>query len=206
METLLKYFPALSNRQKDQMALLGPLYNRWNSHINLISRQDIGSLYMKHVLHSLSIGRVVSFRPGTTILDAGTGGGFPGIPLAILFPGTAFHLADSTGKKIRTVESIAGELELQNVTTEQVRLEEIRGKFDFVTGRAVATLPEFYRWTGKNVSSTPRNSLPNGILYLKGGDLSQELRPFGKRATLFELREIFDEPAFDTKKLVHIAV
>ncbi len=206
MEIILKYFPGLTTEQREKMALLESLYQTWNERINLISRKDIGFLYPKHVLHSLAIARIIRFRPGTRILDAGTGGGFPGIPLAILFPDVHFHLVDATGKKINVVGAIAREAGLQNVTTEQARLEQLAGRYDFVTGRAVATLPEFYRWTAKNVSAQQKNSLPNGILYLKGGDLTSEIKPFGKRITLFDLHEIIGEPAFETKKLVHLAV
>jgi 16S rRNA (guanine527-N7)-methyltransferase len=206
MEIILKYFPDLMPGQQEKIAQLGPLYTFWNHRINLISRKDIEALYEKHILHSLAIARIIRFTKGTTILDVGTGGGFPGIPLAVFFPETRFHLIDSTGKKIRVVQSIADELKLENVTTEQIRAELLKGKFDFVVSRAVTGLPEFMKWVGKNVSANQQNALPNGILYLKGGNLDDEIKPYKNRIFVYYLNEYFSEPFFTTKKLLYLAV
>lgn len=206
METLLRYFPELTSLQRDRFEQLGPLYTEWNSQINLISRKDIESLYVKHVLHSLAIARFISFRNGTSVLDVGTGGGFPGIPLAILFPGASFHLVDSIGKKIRVVSEVVAELQLDNVTVSNVRAEQLTDSYDFIVSRAVTILPEFYGWIHKNIAKTHINSLPNGILYLKGGDLSAELAALNRYAVIYDLHEIFSEPFFETKKLVFIPV
>ena len=204
MEIILKYFPGLPEHQIKQLQQLQPLYTEWNSRINVISRKDIDQLYERHVLHSLSIAKFVRFRPGTSVLDVGTGGGFPGIPLAVLFPEVKFHLADSIRKKIKVVHEIAAALELKNVSAEQIRAEELKGKYDFVVSRAVTRLPEFVKWIGKNVASQQKNAVPNGILYLKGGDLREELKPFRKKVFVQELSEYFTEPFFETKKLVHL--
>ncbi|MFZ5429114.1 MAG: 16S rRNA (guanine(527)-N(7))-methyltransferase RsmG [Bacteroidota bacterium] len=201
-----KYFPGLDNNQYTAFDMLEPLYREWNEKINVVSRKDIGSLYEKHVLHSLAIARVIRFTPGSTILDVGTGGGFPGIPLAILFPSVKFMLVDSIGKKIRVVQAVAGSLGLNNVDAMQVRAETLTTRFDFVVSRAVTSLPEFMKWIRKNVSAENRNALPNGILYLKGGDLSDELKPFGKRPVVYDLSEFFSEEFFETKKLVYLPV
>lgn len=206
METLLRYFPDLTSLQRERFERLGPLYREWNSQINLISRKDIESLYVKHVLHSLAIARFISFRNGTSVLDVGTGGGFPGIPLAILFPGASFHLVDSIGKKIRVVSEVVAELQLDNVTVSNVRAEQLTDSYDFIVSRAVTILPEFYGWIHKNIAKTHINSLPNGILYLKGGDLSAELAALNRYAVIYDLHEIFSEPFFETKKLVFIPV
>jgi 16S rRNA (guanine527-N7)-methyltransferase len=201
-----KYFKGLDELQIQRFSALESLYGEWNEKINLISRKDIGSLYEKHVLHSLAIAKAIRFTPGTKVLDVGTGGGFPGIPLAIMFPETTFHLVDSIGKKIKVVNAVAEALELANVTAEQVRAEQLKDKYDFVVSRAVTLLPEFHGWIRKNVSSVSRNSMPNGILYLKGGDLAAELKPFGRRTVVYNLGEWFGEEFFVTKKLVYLPV
>lgn len=206
MEIILKYFPDLSPEQKEKFSRLEPLYQYWNERINLISRKDMEGLYEKHVLHSLSIARIIRFTKGTRILDVGTGGGFPGIPLAILFPEVRFHLIDSIGKKIRVVQTLAGELNLENVTTAQIRAEQVPDKYDFIVSRAVTGLPEFVKWVGRKINPVQRNAMPNGILYLKGGDLESELKPFKKRICVFELGDYFKEPYFETKKLVYLGL
>ena len=204
MDIILKYFPDLTAAQREKIEMLGALYNDWNQKINLISRKDMDGLYEKHVLHSLSIAKIVRFVKGTTILDAGTGGGFPGIPLAILFPETGFHLVDSIGKKILAVKAIAEALKLENVRAEQVRAEQLKGKYDYVVSRAVTQLPEFVKWVGKNVSPVQRNAIPNGILYLKGGNVDDEIKPFKNRTIIYPLSDFFTEPYFETKKLLFL--
>jgi 16S rRNA (guanine527-N7)-methyltransferase len=198
------YFPDLTPRQKEQFRSLPGLYREWNARINVISRRDIDQLEIHHVLHSLSIAKVILFAKGTRVLDVGTGGGFPGIPLAILFPETQFILIDSIAKKIRVVQEIIATLGLGNAETVRARAEEMEGRFDFVTGRAVAALPEFIRLAGKRVSSGSFNSLSNGILYLKGGDFGDELRGNRTASTIFNLSDWFAEDFFLTKKLIHI--
>jgi 16S rRNA (guanine527-N7)-methyltransferase len=202
---LLKYFPGLTDRQKDQFSRLLELYSHWNAQINVISRKDIDLLYERHVLHSLAIAKFIQFRPGTRVLDVGTGGGFPGIPLAIMFPEADFFLVDSIGKKIKVVNEVAMALELQNVRTAHQRAEEIRGQFDFVVSRAVTNFDEFHKWVRGKFSKTQKNTLGNGIIYLKGGDLEEELRNF-KKAEVVELKTWFDEEFFETKKLVYLAM
>ena len=204
MEQILKYFPNLSVKQQQQFAALDALYREWNAKINVISRKDIDNLYEHHVLHSLAIAHMIRFRPDTRILDFGTGGGFPGIPLAILFPETQFHLVDSIGKKIRVVNDVAQQLGLQNVRAEQIRAEELRQKYDFVVSRAVTDLNQFVKWVRGRFTSHQRHILPNGILYLKGGNLKQELAPFGRQITLYPIDEFFDEPFFETKMVIHL--
>jgi len=199
-----KYFP-LTPSQKEKFKKLGELYLPLNQRINLISRKDMPSFYLHHVLHSLSLGKFLSFQPGAEILDAGTGGGFPGIPLAILFPETRFHLVDSIGKKIKAVRHLAETLALDNVTTEQTRLEDHHKKYDFVVSRAVTQMDRFYKWTAKNIKEKGQHSVPNGILYLKGGDLSKELQNFPE-ARIYPLSDMFDEPFFETKKIVYLPV
>lgn len=204
MDIILKYFSRLTPEQKMMFEQLLPLYTDWNAKINVISRKDIDQLYERHVLHSLAIAKFIRFTPGTRVLDVGTGGGFPGIPLAVLFPETHFHLVDSIGKKIKVVNAIAESLGLKNVTAEQIRVEQLKGKYDFVVSRAVTQLPEFFSWVQKNISQKQQNTVPNGILYLKGGNLDAETRPYKKRAFVQELSEYFDEKFFETKKLVYV--
>lgn len=201
---ILKYFPDLSEKQQQQFSLLKELYTYWNAQINVISRKDIDLLYERHVLHSLGIARVITFRPGTHVMDVGCGGGFPGIPLAILFPGTHFYLVDSIGKKIKVVNEVAQGIGLQNLKAEHKRAEEVREKFEFVISRAVTEFPVFYNWVRDKFTKEQFNSLPNGILYLKGGDLSQEFKDFQKRAVFYDLKEYFAEEFFETKKVVYL--
>jgi 16S rRNA (guanine527-N7)-methyltransferase len=206
MKTITKYFPKLSETQLSLFEQLQPLYAEWNAQINVISRKDFPDFYEHHVLHSLAIAKLISFSPGTKVLDVGTGGGFPGIPLAILFPKTQFHLVDSIGKKIKVVTSVIESLGLQNVTAQQVRAEELTEKYDFIVSRAVTRLPEFVAWVQKNIARKQINALPNGILYLKGGDLQEELKPFKKNVFVKNLSDWFEEEFFETKKVVHLAV
>ena len=206
MDIILKYFPDITDTQKEKLGLLKDLYSEWNDKINVISRKDIENIYERHILHSLAIAKVLSFKPNTEILDVGTGGGFPGIPLAIMFPETNFHLIDSIGKKIKVVSEVADALNLNNVKAEQVRAEMVNKKYDFIVSRAVTSLPEFYEWVKNKVSKIQYHSLDNGILYLKGGDLSDELKPFGKRTKLYSLSDFFDEEFFETKKVVYLAM
>jgi len=204
MDIILKYFPGLTGSQQELIRALEPVYSEWNSKINVISRKDFSHFYERHVLHSLAIAKIISFREGTMILDVGTGGGFPGIPLAVLFPDVSFHLIDSIGKKIRVVKAVVDQLGLANVAAEQIRAEELKGKYDFVVSRAVTSLPLFMRWVQKNISTESKNALPNGVVYLKGGDLTGEVRSFGKRAFVQSISEYYDEEFFRTKKLVYI--
>lgn len=186
------------------MERLRPLYESWNDKINVISRKDIGNLYTNHVLHSMAIARVISFNPGARILDVGTGGGFPGIPLAILFPQTHFHLVDSIGKKITVVREVADELGLTNVRAEQVRAEDLNGEYDFVVSRAVTRLKEFHNWVRRKARPASTHALRNGILYLKGGDLDEEIAELNKPVQLFRLSDYFQEAFFETKKVVFV--
>lgn len=204
MEIILKYFPGLTEKQVELLGRLEPLYTDWNSKINLISRKDISEFYERHVLHSLGIAKLIRFTRGSKVLDVGTGGGFPGIPLAIFFPEAHFHLVDSIGKKVKVVKSVAEELGLQNVSAEQIRAEQLTDKYDFVVSRAVTRLPEFVPWVQKNISKKQINALPNGILYLKGGDLTEEVKPYRKKIFIQELSDYFEEPFFETKKVVHL--
>ena len=204
MHLILENFSNLSLIQKKQFELLDKLYKDWNDKINVISRRDLDFLYLKHVLHSLSIAKVVKFEPQAHVLDVGTGGGFPGIPLAIFFPKTNFHLIDSIGKKIKVVESIVNDLKLENVRCEQIRAENIiNKKYDFVVSRAVTRMPVFVDWIKKNIKTESTHDIENGILYLKGGDLENELKSFQKK-TIYDLSEYFKDSFFETKKLVHI--
>lgn len=203
-ELIFSYFPGLTDLQKDQFHRLLPLYREWNSKINVISRKDIDNLYLNHVLHSLGIAKMTSFKPGASILDVGTGGGFPGIPLAILFPETRFHLIDSIGKKITVVKNVAEGIELKNVQAEQIRAEQVKGEYDFIVSRAVTRLKEFYGWIHRKVKKQSRHSLYNGILYLKGGDLNEELAELKKPHQIFDLATVFKEDFFETKKVVYI--
>jgi 16S rRNA (guanine527-N7)-methyltransferase len=206
-----KYFPSLSQEQIRQFDLLKDLYSEWNAKINVISRKDIENLYVNHVLHSLGIAKVISFKKGTRVLDVGTGGGFPGVPLAILFPDVQFHLIDSIGKKITVVNEVVKGLELKNVTAEKERAEELKGKgakgsFDFVVSRAVTSLNELYWWTKILIKSEGFNALPNGMLFLKGGDLKEEIMELGKKAEVIELKKFFEEEFFVEKKVVYVRV
>ncbi len=200
------YFPGLTDTQKDQFSRLQEVYEHWNSQINVISRKDIELLYERHVLHSLGIAKVIGFKPQTTIMDVGCGGGFPGIPLAILFPECKFYLVDSIGKKIKVVNEVAGALGLMNVRAEHKRAEVVREKFEFIISRAVTEFPVFYRWVQGKVSIKQFNDLPNGILYLKGGDLTEEFKDFHKRVVYTDLKEHFKEEFFETKKVVYLPV
>ena len=206
MNPVASHFPALSQLQLEQLSRLGSLYRMWNERINVISRKDIDNLYTHHVLHSLAIARFITFKPGTRVLDAGTGGGFPGIPLAILFPDVQFTLADSIAKKITVVEAIVKETGLGNVTAFNGRVEEILPGFDFVVSRAVTTLPEFVAWTRKKIRPGGFNEIPNGIIYLKGGDLQTELEPFGSQVRVVPISDYFEDPYFETKKIIFLPI
>lgn len=201
-----QYFPNLSKRQQVQFEMLHELYAFWNSQINVISRKDIDLLYEHHVLHSLGIAKLISFKSGSSIMDVGCGGGFPGIPLAILFPESDFYLIDAIGKKIRVVNEVTAALGLTNVKAEQKRAEVVKDKFDFIVSRAVTDASVFYKWVQKNIRKHQQNELPNGILFLKGGDLVKELQPFGKQVVIYELKDFFEEPFFETKKVVYLQV
>jgi 16S rRNA (guanine527-N7)-methyltransferase len=204
VELIEKYFPQLSEKQKQQFSQLGELYAHWNAQINLISRTDMDNLYEKHILHSLAIAKVVNFKDFTEILDVGTGGGFPGIPLAIMFPDVQFHLVDSIGKKIKVVNEVATALGLTNVRAEQMRAEQVQGEYDFIVSRAVTRLLPFYGWVKGKVNINNYNSVRNGILYLKGGDLKEEIKELGKKAKVIEISNYFEEEFFETKKIVHV--
>ena len=206
MEEILKYFTDLTDKQKQQFAALFDLYKDWNEKINVISRKDIDNLYLHHVLHSLAIAKAVSFRPGTRILDFGTGGGFPGIPLAILFPETQFKMIDGTGKKIRVVNEVATAIGLENVEAVHLRGEEEKGKYDFVVSRAVMPLPDLMKIVKKNVGKEQRNSLPNGVICLKGGNVEGEMRTFKKIAEATEITNWFDEDWFKEKFVIYVPV
>ncbi|PST82216.1 16S rRNA (guanine(527)-N(7))-methyltransferase RsmG [Pedobacter yulinensis] len=199
-----KYFPEVSGIQLEQFERLFELYSSWNAQINVVSRKDIDLLYERHVLHSLGIAKVCRFKPGEQVLDVGTGGGFPGIPLAILFPETQFHLVDSIGKKIKVVTEVSSALGLNNVHADHLRAEQLREKYNFIVSRAVTRLSEFYPWVKGKVKQDHLNALQNGILYLKGGDLSDEIAESGLPAQLFPLADFFEEPFFETKYVVYI--
>ena len=201
---VFKYFNALNSIKKEQIEALGTLYSDWNEKINLISRKDLDHLYLRHVLHSLGIAKVIQFKPGTVILDVGTGGGFPGIPLAILFPDTRFHLVDSIGKKILVVKNIAKDLGLENIVAEQKRAENVQGTFDFVVSRAVTKMKPFRAWVDSKFNKVSFNSLKNGILYLKGGDLDAEMQELNLPCKSFNLSVYFVEEFFETKKIIHL--
>lgn len=205
MDIILKYFPNLTEDQLSHFERLKDLYKDWNLKINVVSRKDIDELYLRHVLHSLGIAKVMEFQPKAKVMDVGTGGGFPGIPLAILFPETQFHLVDSIGKKIKVVNEVKEGLGLQNVKTSNCRVEEIDDTYDFIVSRAVAQMETFHRWVKNKVHKKQNHSLKNGILYLKGGDLSEELASFPK-ATIYELTSFFEEDFFETKKVVHLPI
>ncbi len=203
-DTITKYFPELTVRQAEQFAMLGTLYAEWNERINVISRKDIDDLYEHHVLHSLAIGKVISFAPDARILDIGTGGGFPGIPLAILFPDTHFHLIDSIGKKLKVVDAVADALQLRNVTTQHIRAEQLDTKFDFVVSRAVTALPAFLPWVRGKFLERRLHTIPNGMLFLKGGQLTEELQLYKERATIWPITDFFPEPFFEEKKVIYL--
>ena len=203
MEEILQYFPDLTDIQKEQFQMLEFLYNDWNAKINVISRKDIDELYIKHVLHSLAIAKIQPFVPGSYVLDVGTGGGFPGIPLAILFPETRFYLIDVILKKITVVKAVAEALELKNVKAEQMRGENVKGDFDFIVSRAVTNMPDFVSWIKDKIKKQNKHELKNGILYLKGGDLTEELKDFPK-ATEYNIADFFKVEFFETKKVVHV--
>jgi 16S rRNA (guanine527-N7)-methyltransferase len=204
MELILKYFPDLTDTQREKFTRLEELYRDWNSKVNVISRQDIDTLYERHVLHSLGIAKVLEFKSGTSVLDVGTGGGFPGIPLAIMFPDTQFHLVDSIGKKIRVVQEIATALDLKNVKAEQIRAEKLDDTYEFVVSRAVTRITPFVGWVRKNISRNSFHNLRNGILYLKGGDLSEELAELKMKTRSYDLSDYFEEEFFETKKVVYV--
>ncbi len=204
MQIIEKYFTGLSKTQQQQFMMLEGLYREWNAKINVVSRKDVENLYEHHVLHSLGIAKVISFKKNTTILDAGTGGGFPGIPLAIMFPGANFLLADSIAKKIIVVHEVSNALGLKNVEAIQARVENLKPAFDYIVSRAVAKLPEFMHWCRGKIKKTGFNNLPNGILYLKGGDLHEELAPIKKQIKIYHLSDYFQEYFFETKKVVHL--
>lgn len=204
MDLILKYFPDLTERQKERFAALPELYAGWNSKINVISRKDMDNFVEHHVLHSLAIAKVLQFKAMTDVMDVGTGGGFPGIPLAIMFPETNFYLVDSIGKKIKVVQSVAEQLQLTNVRAEQIRAEQVKGDFDFIVSRAVTDLSQFVGWVKGKISDSQYHKLRNGILYLKGGDLDEELAPFRKKVQLFDISDFFEEPYFEKKKVIYL--
>ena len=206
MDLILKYFPKMTERQKEQFAALPELYGDWNSKINVISRKDMEHFMEHHVLHSLAIAKVLQFKTMAEVMDVGTGGGFPGIPLAILFPDANFYLVDSIGKKIKVVQDVANQLQLKNVRTEQIRAEQVEGDFDFIVSRAVTDLSQFVGWVRGKVSNIHYHKLRNGILYLKGGDLTDELFPFRKKVRLYDIPDFFEEPYFETKKVIYLPV
>lgn len=200
------YFPSITEHQQAQFEQLFPLYSEWNEMINVISRKDIDNLMLHHVLHSLAIAKFIEFKPGTEVLDVGTGGGFPGIPLAILFPEVNFHLVDSIGKKIKVVQGVSDSLGLKNVTATHGRAEDVEGEFEFVISRAVTRLLPFFGWVKKKISPNSYHDLKNGLLCLKGGDLMEELKELERKHKVFHLSKHFKEEFFETKKLVHVAL
>lgn len=203
-DLIFSYFPDLNDEQREKIAALQNLYEDWNSKINVVSRKDIDQLYLKHVLHSLAIGKMISFKPGTKILDIGTGGGFPGIPLAILFPDCRFTLVDSIGKKIKVVKNVAEALKLENVSAHHQRVEEVKEKFDFVVSRAVAPASTLYLWAQDKIKKNSFNSLINGFILLKGGDLHEEMKELGKAYSEQHISSLFKEEFFDTKKILFV--
>lgn len=205
MHLITTHFTSLSPKQTAQFTSLGGLYEEWNAKINVISRKDIDALYLKHVLHSLSIAKIIDFKPGSAVLDVGTGGGFPGIPLAIMFPETEFHLIDVIGKKIKVVEAVAHALGLENVKATQKRAEQVTDSYDFVVSRAVTQMTPFVGWIQHVIQKKSNHAFQNGIFYLKGGDLTEELAPFPK-AQQFAIADFFDDPFFETKKVVYLPI
>lgn len=206
MDIILKYFPELTERQREQFAALLPLYEEWNAQINVISRRDMEHFYEHHVLHSLAIAKVMRFASMSEVLDVGTGGGFPGVPLAIMFPDARFTLIDSIGKKIKVVSDVIDRLELTNSTAMQIRAEQLEGEYDFVVSRAVTTLGEFVPWVKKKISKSQYNDLRNGILYLKGGDLTKELFTFRHKVKTWDISDFFNEDFFETKKVIYLPI
>ncbi|WP_072530922.1 16S rRNA (guanine(527)-N(7))-methyltransferase RsmG [Bacteroides ilei] len=206
MDIILKYFPGLTDMQKEQFGALYDLYTDWNSKINVISRKDIANLYEHHVLHSLGIAKIINFKPGTGVMDLGTGGGFPGIPLAILFPEVTFHLVDSIGKKVKVATEVANAIGLKNVTTRHCRAEEEKQQFDFVVSRAVMPLADLLKIIRKNIRKEQHNALPNGLICLKGGELDKEVMPVRNQALITDLKDFFNEEYFETKKVVYVPV
>ena len=206
IEIIEKYFPALSERQKEQYAALGTLYPEWNAKINVISRKDIDNLYEHHILHSLGIAKVIQFTDESTLVDVGTGGGFPGIPLAIMFPNCHFHLIDRIGKKVRVATEIANAIGLDNVTFRHAGIEEEKQKFDFAISRAVMPLTDLEKLVRKNISPKQRNAMANGLICLKGGNLEGEIAPLRKRLIDFDLRDYFEEEYFETKKVLYVQI
>lgn len=205
MTLLQHYFPDLTEKQIQQFEQLDALYRDWNAKINVVSRKDIEELFLRHVLHSLGIAKVISFKPKSKVLDVGTGGGFPGIPLAILFPETKFYLVDSIGKKLKVVEGVSETLGLKNIKTTHGRAEDIKGEFDFIVSRAVTLMPTFVSWVKDKIRKEQRHEIRNGILYLKGGDLTEELQVY-RNVTLYNLSDYFKEEFFETKKVVHLPI
>lgn len=204
MNTIQFHYPNISNIQLQQFAALYELYKDWNTKINVISRKDIENLYVHHVLHSLSIDKMIKFAPQTSVMDVGTGGGFPGIPLAILFPEVSFHLIDSIAKKIKVVQAIANEIKLSNVTTRHCRVEEEKQHFDFIVSRAVMPLGNLIKLVKKNILQTQQNAIPNGLICLKGGELQSEVAPFAKQIQTIDLADYYQEPFFQTKKIIYM--
>ena len=204
MDRIIKYFPELTERQREQFAALLPLYEDWNAKINVISRKDMGNFYEHHVLHSLAIAKVQPFKTMADILDVGTGGGFPGIPLAIMFPHANFYLIDSIGKKIKVVQNVAESLQLKNVRAKQIRAEQVEGDYDFIVSCAVTDLSQFTGWVRGKVSDSHYHRLRNGILYLKGGDLAEELAPFKKKVRTWDISDFYEEEFFQTKKVIYL--
>lgn len=204
MEIILKYFPDLSAKQIQQFSQLNTLFCQWNEKINLVSRKDAALLYERHILHSLSISKLIQFKPGTKILDVGTGGGFPGIPLAIMFPDSNFLLVDSIAKKIMVVDDLLNQLQLNNAKAKNIRAESLNEKYDFIVSRAVAAFPVFYNWVKLKINKNNKNQISNGILYLKGGDLKLEMQSFYPRYKEFEISGFFSEEFFQTKKIIYL--
>jgi 16S rRNA (guanine527-N7)-methyltransferase len=204
LELIQQYFSNITVAQQQQLEQLLPLYAEWNEKINVISRKDVENFYERHVLHSLAIAKVIQFKPATRVLDIGTGGGFPGIPLAIMFPEVQFHLADSIGKKILVVQEVAKALGLKNVKASHCRVEQLKGDYDFITARAVASAEELTKWTHSLIINENHNELPNGWLFLKGGDLTEELKPFKNKTTIHYIKEFYKEDFFEEKQIVYI--
>lgn len=204
VQLILSYFPDLTLKQQEYFGRLESLYREWNEKINVISRKDMDSFIVHHVLHSLAIAKVIQFVPGTRIMDVGTGGGFPGIPLAIMFPDCQFLLVDSIGKKIKVVEGVRDALGLKNVIARNTRVEAVKEKYDFIVSRAVTAFPAFVNWVKNSTSKISHNTLSNGVLYLKGGDFEEELKPFMGRTTLYNISDFFNEDFFETKKVIHL--